>query len=121
MPEKSLTSTPSIPVESAQWDQFELLDSGEGQKLERWGNKIFVRPEPKALWRRADPALWRGADGVCNADEVWTTAPAEQVLAWRGLKFLTRASAESKHLGLFRSRSPIGAGWRTIYPKATAC
>ncbi|MBR4755622.1 MAG: class I SAM-dependent methyltransferase [Bacteroidales bacterium] len=35
---------------SAQWKDYELLDSGRGMKLERFGSYILARPEPKALW-----------------------------------------------------------------------
>ena len=35
---------------SEQWKDYELLDSGEGMKLERFGSFIMSRPEPKALW-----------------------------------------------------------------------
>lgn len=95
-----------MPVQSAAWTEFELLDSGEGQKLERWGKKTFIRPEPKALWRKADPAAWSNADAICDEHEVWRKSPGEQILDWRGLKFITRASAESKHLGLFPEQEP---------------
>ena len=35
------------------WKDYELVDSGEGEKLERFGNYYMVRPEPKALWGRS--------------------------------------------------------------------
>ena len=38
-----------------QWDDYELIDSGEGEKLERFGKYILKRPEPQALWRRSMP------------------------------------------------------------------
>ena len=38
------------------WKDYELVDSGEGEKLERFGNYYMVRPEPKALWHRTMPA-----------------------------------------------------------------
>lgn len=40
-----------------------LLDSGEGEKLERFGEVVLARPDPQALWRRRLPEeAWRGAD-----------------------------------------------------------
>ena len=33
------------------WRDFELIDSGDGRKLERYGPLRFIRPEPQALWR----------------------------------------------------------------------
>jgi 23S rRNA (cytosine1962-C5)-methyltransferase len=41
---------------SPNWSDYELLDSGEGQKLERFGPYSFVRPEVQALWRKRLPA-----------------------------------------------------------------
>jgi len=36
----------------ASWKDYELIDSGEGQKLERFGRYILIRPEPQAIWSR---------------------------------------------------------------------
>jgi len=41
--------------ESNKWLDYQLLDSGEGYKLERFGQHIFIRPEPQAIWKRALP------------------------------------------------------------------
>jgi 23S rRNA (cytosine1962-C5)-methyltransferase len=38
------------------WKDYELLDSGDFEKLERFGNVILIRPEPQALWPRSLPA-----------------------------------------------------------------
>ncbi len=32
------------------WREYELLDCGRGEKLERWGNCLLVRPDPQAIW-----------------------------------------------------------------------
>ena len=43
-----------------QWKDYELLDSGCGEKLERFGSVVMARPEPKALWDKSLPeAEWR--------------------------------------------------------------
>lgn len=36
---------------SPHWDDYELIDSGNFEKLERWGRQITVRPEPQAIWQ----------------------------------------------------------------------
>ena len=33
-----------------QWRDYELLDCGGGEKLERWGEQVLVRPDPQAIW-----------------------------------------------------------------------
>ena len=35
---------------SKDWKDYELLDCGSGEKLERWGKYILVRPDPQAIW-----------------------------------------------------------------------
>ena len=41
-----------------------LLDSGGGQKLERFGDRVLVRPDPQAMWPQRAPKLWEAADLV---------------------------------------------------------
>jgi 23S rRNA (cytosine1962-C5)-methyltransferase len=46
---------------------YELLDSGDGEKLERFGKFVLSRPDPQALWsKNLSPAEWDKADGVFN-------------------------------------------------------
>ena len=45
------------------WKDYELLDCGDGEKLERWGRQILVRPDPQAIWeapRRS--SAWQNPD-----------------------------------------------------------
>ncbi len=52
-------------LESPPWKDYELLDSGNGLKLERFGSYRFVRPEVQAMWKPALPeAAWRDVHGV---------------------------------------------------------
>ena len=47
------------------WKSYELIDAEGGERLERWGDQILVRPDPQVIWKgeRKNP-LWRRADGV---------------------------------------------------------
>jgi 23S rRNA (cytosine1962-C5)-methyltransferase len=57
-PEIVLLSTPA-------WEDYELLDSGQGARLERYGPYVFVRPEHQAVWQRALPSgRWDAAHAV---------------------------------------------------------
>ena len=46
------------------WKDYELLDTSDGERLERWGNYILIRPDPQVIWNgvRRHP-LWKKADG----------------------------------------------------------
>jgi 23S rRNA (cytosine1962-C5)-methyltransferase len=56
--------------EQAPFDDYELIDSGAGEKLERFGEVVLRRPDPQALWhRRADERVWRGAHLTFERDE----------------------------------------------------
>src|SRR5579859_7583098 len=43
------------------WRDYELIDSGDNRKLERFGDFILIRPETQALWRPARPDEWKRA------------------------------------------------------------
>ena len=52
-------------LDSPHWKDYELLDTGDGLKLERFGSYRFIRPEVQAIWKRGLPeAAWREADAV---------------------------------------------------------
>ncbi len=45
------------------WQDFEVIDAGSGEKLERWGDIILCRPDPQVIWNeKARPDLWKKAD-----------------------------------------------------------
>jgi 23S rRNA (cytosine1962-C5)-methyltransferase len=60
--------TPKITLLlSPHWNDYELLDSGDGQKLERFGPYTFARPEVQALWKKALPSdKWQAAHAYFN-------------------------------------------------------
>ena len=47
------------------WKEYELLDASDGERLERWGKYILVRPDPQVIWRGMKKhAAWKKADAV---------------------------------------------------------
>jgi 23S rRNA (cytosine1962-C5)-methyltransferase len=52
-PHTSLIVSPSQPIIAQDWRDYELLDAGEGMKLERWGDAVLARPDPQAIWPRS--------------------------------------------------------------------
>ena len=52
-------------LRSRPWRDYELLDTGDGCKLERFGSHVFARPEVQALWAQALPSTdWEAADAT---------------------------------------------------------
>jgi 23S rRNA (cytosine1962-C5)-methyltransferase len=94
---------------SPAWRDYELLDSGDGAKLERYGPYTFVRPEHQAVWRRAMPEKqWQAAHAVFQATNEesgghWMfERPVESswIMSYKELKFRAQVS-NSRHLGFF--------------------
>ena len=115
------------------WKDYELLDSGNGEKLERFGPYVLIRPEPKALWEPSmAPAEWRklahvhfrpGAgfgkagkedsgtwEKLKTMDDQWYIKyPGLQ----KGLEFSLRLGLTAfKHVGVFPEQAP---NWEFIY------
>lgn len=53
----------SALIVADQWEDYQLLDTGNGMKQERWGPYNLVRPDPQIIWHRPDGAPWTGWDG----------------------------------------------------------
>ncbi len=79
----------SISIESPiGWKDYEIIDSGNGYKLERFGEFIMSRPEPKALWNKSlSDAQWRKmAHTVFHPGAGFGKAGKEDVGTWEMLK-----------------------------------
>lgn len=92
--------------EIAAWKDFALLDSGEFEKCERFGDIVMVRPEPQALWKKSDPAVWATSHLVYSRtgrEGEWTSmkgVPESWNITWENLTFKIRPTS-FKHTGLF--------------------
>ena len=89
------------------WQDYEVLDCGGGEKLERWGDVYLRRPDPQAIWPARDPSLWRKAQAHYHRSdkgggswEFFDALPERWVIGYRGLKFYVRPTG-FKHTGLF--------------------
>ena len=85
---------------------YELLDSGDGMKLERFGDFTLARPDPEALWKKSLPSsIWKKADASYlreGATGVWKkdSLPKNWNIKYNELTFELRPTS-FKHVGLF--------------------
>lgn len=125
-----------FPAES--WKDYEVIDSGRGEKLERYGRFYMARPEPKALWDKTmSESEWArlihtrftpGAGfGKAGKEDSGTWARLKQMDdqwyisytgAQPGLKFKLRLGLTSfKHVGVFPEQA---SNWEYIYSRTKA-
>ena len=99
---------------SDKWRDYELIDCGGGEKLERWGKHVLVRPDPQAIWQtpRNNP-LWRRPDAryarASTGGGAWEKkdVPAQWQVRYRELTFQVKPM-NFKHTGLFPEQA---ANW----------
>ncbi|MGN0568736.1 MAG: SAM-dependent methyltransferase, partial [Acutalibacteraceae bacterium] len=49
------------------WKDYELLDCSDGQRLERWGEFVLIRPDPQVIWKtEKEHPMWSRANAVYN-------------------------------------------------------
>ncbi len=90
---------------------YSLLDSGEGEKLEQYGEYVLSRPDPQALWRKRLPVKdWSRADAVFLRDgrstewKLKPNLPKRWIVEVQDLKFWVKPTS-FKHTGLFPEQS----------------
>lgn len=109
-------------VRVSAWKEYELLDSGDHAKLERYGNVIIARPETQAVWGKKNPAAWEKADALFRREGekgTWKKAksiPETWTLSWGEAKFSVRLT-NFKHTGVFPEQEP---NWRWIEERTKA-
>jgi 23S rRNA (cytosine1962-C5)-methyltransferase len=99
----------NLEMLTPEWSDYQLLDSGNGKQLERFGEFTLVRPEPQAKWLPALPATrWAAADGEFRKTSTgrpgeWKlrkSLPQRWVMQRNNLKFWVQP-APSGHVGVF--------------------
>lgn len=93
---------------SHDWHDYEVLDTGNGEKLERWGNVTLRRPDPQIIWPlKTESAEWKQADGHYHRSNSgggeWSfqrTLPERWNISFGPLKFHIKPTS-FKHTGLF--------------------
>ena len=70
-----------------QWKDYEVLDTSDGEKLERWGSFYLVRPDPQVIW--STPRQTRAGSALTRA------MPARALAAGTGPRTICRSTGAS--------------------------
>lgn len=106
------------------WKDYELIDTGNGEKLERWGKYTLRRPDPQAIWpltgnirqwENADANYYRSKNGGGNWEYVHNL-PERWTISYKKLKFYIEPTG-FKHTGLFPEQA---VNWKWIIDKIKA-
>lgn len=96
------------------WADYGLVDSGHGRKLERYGPRRFIRPEPQAMWRPRQERWAADGEFVPGSDEDgggrWSFAAPVPREGWpltRGPVKFTAQCTPFRHLGFFPDMAPV--------------
>ena len=104
--------------------EYEMLDTSGGEKLERWGDRILIRPDPQIiwdtprehpLWNKADARYFRSSKGG-GKWEVYKKMPESWILSYRSLRFRIQPTG-FKHTGLFPEQAVNWAYFMDIIQK----
>ena len=103
------------------WQDYEILDAGNCNKLERWGQVRLLRPDPQAVWpmqepRSVDARYIRSASGGGHW-EYTKTLPESWAIQYRDLTFQVRPTG-FKHTGLFPEQAVNWDWMRGLVKKA---
>ena len=107
-------------------DDYELIDSGDGRKFERFGAYTLVRPCSQAMWRPRDAAAWRTASATFDREDGnrWhgrSALPKEWNIETAGIRFRL-SGTDFGHLGIFPEqrvqwkwiREVVKGEWRKV-------
>ena len=90
------------------WKDYEILDMANGEKLERWGDIVLIRPDPQIIWKeKTFPEKWKKADAKYNRSKTgggsWENTsklPKAWQINYKNLTFNIKPMG-FKHTGLF--------------------
>lgn len=90
------------------WNDYRVLATGDGEKLERWGKFTLLRPDPQVIWHAKDNlSLYKGLDAHYlrsnSGGGGWkfiSKVPESWFVTWNDLKFIIKPMG-FKHTGLF--------------------
>lgn len=95
-------------MRTANWKDYELIDTSAGERLERWGNVILIRPDPQIIWNTPkENPLWNQAHARYHRSQTgggsWQElkkVPPVWKIGYKGLTFQIKTMG-FKHTGIF--------------------
>lgn len=87
------------------WKDYEIISTNFGEKFERWGEYLLVRPDPQIIWKnefniKNAHAHYHRSNTGGGSWEYKKKLPAEWIIGWKNLKFIVKPMG-FKHTGLF--------------------
>ena len=83
-----------MTIISDHWKDYRCLSSGDGEKLEKWGNIILRRPDPQIIWSKSNNSLWNSWDAFYHRSnkgggnwEFRKKLPESWTINYKNLKF----------------------------------
>jgi len=109
---------------SNEWQDYTIIDTSGGEKLERWGSYTLVRPDPQVIWKsnKANP-LWKKADGHYTRSHAgggsWNEnrLPESWNITYKDLTFKIKPMG-FKHTGLFPEQATNWDWFRSLITAA---
>lgn len=103
------------------WEDYEILDMANGEKLERWGKYLLIRPDPQIIWnKKTNESKWKEANAIYNRSKTgggsWnykTKLPDAWKIRYKDLTFNIKLMG-FKHTGLFPEQA---ANWDWMIQK----
>ena len=109
---------------SDKWTDYEILATGNGMKLERFGNIVLNRPDPQIIWDKTNNPIWNTWDGYYHRStkgggywEFKKKLPEYWTIKYRDLTFKV-SPTNFKHTGIFPEQA---TNWDYITEKIKSC
>ncbi|MFV0250282.1 MAG: class I SAM-dependent methyltransferase [Bacilli bacterium] len=109
---------------SNEWKDYEIIDAGNGEKIESWNGIILRRPDPQAIWPIESDLVWNNPDGFYHRSDkgggYWEfkkKVPEYWTINYKSLRFKV-SPTNFKHTGLFPEQA---TNWDFIIDKISTC
>ena len=92
---------------SNDWKDYSCIATGDGEKLEKWGNIVLRRPDPQIIWNKTNNKIWNNYDAIYHRSnkggghwEYRKKLPEYWTISYKHLNFKV-SPTNFKHTGIF--------------------